>query len=158
MENTAPDLLQEFDDELNFRRASTGTRFANHLIDTICFWVLVYLLNAVGLYPYIRHTYQSLQDMQDYRFLARLENGLVDVVLLVLFYTVIEGATKGKTLGKVVTLTKVVKENGQPIEWKDAFRRSLSRIVPFEPLSTFGGFPWHDRWTRTVVIKDPHQA
>jgi hypothetical protein len=32
------------------------------------------------------------------------------------------------------------------------FFRSLCRLVPFEPLSGFG-YPWHDRWTKTMVIK-----
>jgi hypothetical protein len=35
-----------------------------------------------------------------------------------------------------------------------AFLRSLSRLVPFEPFSALKkpSYPWHDRWTRTLVI------
>ena len=35
-----------------------------------------------------------------------------------------------------------------------AFLRSLCRLVPFEPFSALKkpSYPWHDRWTRTLVI------
>jgi hypothetical protein len=47
----------------------------------------------------------------------------------------------------------VVKDNFSPITWKDAFIRSASRLVPFETLTGFGGYPWHDEWSKTRVIQ-----
>jgi len=69
------------------------------------------------------------------------------------YFTFMEGATGGKSIGKIITRSKAVKEDGTSITWNDALLRSLSRIVPFEPFSAFGGQPWHDRWTNTKVVR-----
>jgi uncharacterized RDD family membrane protein YckC len=63
------------------------------------------------------------------------------------------GITKGRSLGKWITGTVAVRLDGNTINWKDAFLRSLSRIVPFEPFSALGYAPWHDKWTETTVVK-----
>jgi uncharacterized RDD family membrane protein YckC len=65
-----------------------------------------------------------------------------------------EGSAKGKTLGKLITGTRALKMDGGNLTWKVAFMRSLCRIVPFEAFSAFGGNPWHDRWTDTIVVKE----
>ncbi len=39
------------------------------------------------------------------------------------------------------------------IDWKDALLRSLCRLIPFEAFSYFGGNLWHDKLTKTIVIK-----
>ncbi len=49
-------------------------------------------------------------------------------------YTLLEGAAKGKTLGKLITGTRALKIDGSNLTWKDAFLRSLCRIVPFEAI------------------------
>jgi uncharacterized RDD family membrane protein YckC len=59
----------------------------------------------------------------------------------------------GRTLGKLITGSKAVREDGTSLTWKDACLRSLSRMVPFEPFSALGGAPWHDRWTKTTVVR-----
>ena len=70
-----------------------------------------------------------------------------------LYYTVFEAAA-GRTLGKFVTGTKVVDQYGNKPSTKDAFLRSLSRFVPFEPFSFLGNTArgWHDTWTNTYVV------
>ena len=78
---------------------------------------------------------------------------LCAIVIIVGYYTVFEATTKGRTLGKFITGTQAVREDGSNITWKDAFIRSLCRLVPFEPFSTFGVLPWHDSWSKTIVIK-----
>ena len=60
---------------------------------------------------------------------------------------------KGYTVGKLITGTRAIREDGKELTFKNAILRSLSRMVPFEPFSAFGGSPWHDRWTKTRVIK-----
>jgi len=68
-------------------------------------------------------------------------------------YTFSEGASRGRSVGKLVTRTKVVKEDESEISWKDALIRSLCQLVPFEAFSAFDGYPWHDRWSHTKVIR-----
>jgi hypothetical protein len=57
-------------------------------------------------------------------------------------------------LGKLITGTRAIREDGVELNFKDAFLRSLSRLVPFEPFSIWSGNGiWHDSWTKTMVIK-----
>jgi len=64
-----------------------------------------------------------------------------------------EGLSKGRSLGKVITRTVAVNKDLSRIGWKQAFMRSLCRLIPIEPLSGLGGFPWHDEFTKTIVIR-----
>lgn len=65
-----------------------------------------------------------------------------------------EGFT-GKTIGKLLTGTKVVDSTGGPASIKTAFLRSLCRYIPFEPFSFLSSDArgWHDSITKTWVIK-----
>jgi uncharacterized RDD family membrane protein YckC len=78
---------------------------------------------------------------------------LIQYALFVVFYTLMEGLSKGRTLGKLVTGTHAIQEGGAPITWKNALLRSLCRIIPFEPVSGFNGYPWHDKMTETIVVR-----
>jgi len=78
---------------------------------------------------------------------------LVSIVNFLIYYTICEKAFKGKTLGKLITGTKAIRDDGKELSFKNALLRSLSRIVPFEPFSAFGGYPWHDSCTGTMGIK-----
>ena len=69
------------------------------------------------------------------------------------YYTICEKAFKGYTLGKLISGTRAIREDGKELTFKDALLRSLSRLVPFEIFSVFGDRPWHDAWTKTMVIK-----
>ena len=60
---------------------------------------------------------------------------------------------KGYTLGKLLTGTKAIRVDGLQMTFKDVVIRSLSRIVPFEVFSGLGDKPWHDSWSRTMVVK-----
>lgn len=148
------DLLQDVEQEIYLERASQGTRFANYIIDIIFFYVVMFIGGIVLAVANLKSSIPS-NDPYSYR---QTEAGTSAVIYLVayagfvLVYTIFEGATKGRTLGKLITGTKAVRFDGSPITWKDAFLRSLSRIVPFEPFSGFGT-PWHDTWTNTQVIK-----
>jgi uncharacterized RDD family membrane protein YckC len=78
---------------------------------------------------------------------------LIGVVNYLVYYTICEKGFKGYTLGKLVTGTRVIREDGDELTIKDALLRSLSRLVPLEIFSAFGGYPWHDSWTKTRVIR-----
>ncbi len=72
----------------------------------------------------------------------------------------------GKTLGKMVTKTKVVDLYGNKPTFKQIIIRYLVRLVPFEGLSFLGGsrnlasddkyrpVGWHDRLSSTYVIDE----
>lgn len=77
----------------------------------------------------------------------------VTILFFVVYYTFSEAVSRGRSLGKLVTRTKVVKLDDTEIGWKEAFICSISRLVPFEPFSALGGYPWHDAWSKIKVIK-----
>jgi len=125
--------------------ASVGQRLTNYLIDVLIYYAILVILGIVaGM-------------MSPEVFLEEGEGELiwylVAIITLVAYYTLTEGSS-GKTLGKRITRTQVISEDGESISYKTALLRTLCRMVPLEPLSIFfGGGMWHDRWTRTKVVK-----
>ncbi len=135
-----------FGEEHMFVPATTGQRFVNYLIDIIIYYALMF---AVGIFA-------GLTSPDSFADESETGAGWYVIALIIWlgYYTFSEGSS-GKTLGKLVTGTKVVSGTGDRISYKDAFIRSLCRLVPFEPLSIFfgqGGM-WHDKWSRTQVVK-----
>ncbi len=147
MEQSSPDLLNEFEGQVNLEPVSPGIRFANYIIDLIAFYALIFGAGIlIGIAAY------SNDSSLDGDVAPGLDL-IITIGIIVGYYTLLEGLTKGRTLGKLATGTIVLKEDGSQITFKDAFLRSLSRLVPFEPFSALGGKPWHDTWTHTVVVK-----
>ncbi|MEX6690285.1 RDD family protein [Danxiaibacter flavus] len=146
---TEPSLL-EIELGLDREPASLWQRFANFLIDRIVFCVFLFFLGFIAALVDARQTAIYVEEIKGNFFL----NYLVTCVVLMIFYTLVEGMCGGRTLGKLITRTRVVREDGAPFGWKDALLRSLCRVVPFEELSAFfgDGF-WHDKWTKTKVVK-----
>lgn len=68
-------------------------------------------------------------------------------------YGILAEASKGKTLGKALSTSKVVGANGSspPSLWQ-ACGRQLIRFIPFYPIFFALGMRWHDEWTNTQVI------
>ena len=68
----------------------------------------------------------------------------------------VEALFKGKSLGKLITGTRAVNEDGSNLSAKTALLRGLSRAVPFNAFSALGtpSYPWHDKWTNSYVIDE----
>lgn len=145
---TSPDLLEDIQVEQQYEDANNWLRLANYLIDLILF----YLVFIFGIGTIIVAT-QSEALIDGINNLPVLVDRLIGMVSYALFMSLIEGFSKGRSLGKLITGTKVVRWDNQSFGWGDAFGRSFSRIVPFEFLSIFWGSPWHDKWTDTRVVK-----
>jgi uncharacterized RDD family membrane protein YckC len=74
---------------------------------------------------------------------------------VVFLYYLVSEALFGRTLGKLVTDTRVVAESGgRPAFWQ-ILARSIYRFVPLEPFSLFNrhSIAWHDRWSKTRVVR-----
>lgn len=143
-------VLSEFN-EPKYKFATIGQRLLNVIVDTVAFYIVTFIAGVVaGL---IGAAMQSDSD--------KVLPGVVQLIFLfaflamyVLYYTLLEGS-KGKTLGKLLTKTKVVQIDGTPLGYKKAFVRSLCRLVPFEFISVFfGGLMWHDQWTYSMTVQD----
>jgi uncharacterized RDD family membrane protein YckC len=140
--NPQQDILSD-DLVINLQQANGGKRFANYLIDLVVFYIFAIILYVV----LVREDVLNLS-----------QNPLVDRLLTLICYGIFmgiyEGIFRGRTLGKLITRTRAVNEDGTTISLGTAFLRGVSRAVPFETFSAFGdpSYPWHDRWTHTYVI------
>lgn len=158
-ETTAPESQDLFTEEelFTYESASTGQRFLNYLIDGIAMqyglsYASGYLIGKIASIISPQWAYDTFVTRQN-SFDVLFSMYLVSILNFLVYYTFCELLFKGRTLGKLVTGTRAVREDGKELTLKDAFLRTASRVVPFEPLSAFGGYPWHDKWTKTLVIK-----
>lgn len=126
--------------------ATRGQRFANFVLDTIGYYVLIVIV-AVAL---------SLANPDFADMLADEGAGTYVVVIsLMLLYYVSCESLFGRTPAKLLTGTRVVAEDGSHPTLRKVLGRSLARMVPFEPFSCLGAPPvgWHDHWSRTRVVR-----
>ena len=119
-----------------------GIRFLNYLIDII---VLIAILAAVII--------GSVASGEDGTFGSQFMFNVVFYLIYLAYYFFCE-ISMGRTIGKLLTGTKVVSETGGKPSAGAILGRTFSRIVPFEPFSFLGNNSgWHDRWSHTVVTK-----
>jgi uncharacterized RDD family membrane protein YckC len=147
------DLLTEIREEVNYvDPVSRGIRFVNYLIDQITIGVIFngldYMFAATS-----NGNYGDEAILQGNMMVVWIRL-LYSLGVTVGYYTLFEAATKGRTLGKMLTNTTAITQDGSPFTFKHALLRSLCRLIPFEPLSAlFGYMPWHDSLTKTAVVK-----
>jgi uncharacterized RDD family membrane protein YckC len=79
------------------------------------------------------------------------EVGRVFLLVTPLYSTMLLEALFGRTLGKLLTGTRVIGVDRRKPGWGRAFLRMLVRCIPFEPLSLRKGVMWHDRLSGTRV-------
>lgn len=75
-------------------------------------------------------------------------------IIFIGYYTIFESHYQ-KTLGKLITKTKVVNFYGEKPSFQDIFVRSICRFIPFDRVSyLFMKNGFHDGISKTTVIKD----
>jgi uncharacterized RDD family membrane protein YckC len=141
------DLLQDVEQEIPLESATVGQRFLNMLIDLAGFFVIIIGFGFFGALVWGESFVEGLDSINP------IMDRILTSIAFGLYISVVEGLTKGRSLGKLVTRTKAVTIYNEPTTWSNSFARGFSRVVPFEALSAFGGNPWHDRWTDTRVVK-----
>lgn len=119
---------------------SKGIRFANFFIDYI---VIIIIFIFTGPFLFSESTITD-----------PLLSRLLGVMYFLIYYVTAEALTSGKTIGKLITGTRAVRIDGTRGDFGDFLKRSLSRIIPFEPFSMFGENAWHDSIPGMMVIKD----
>ncbi len=140
-------------DPLHYRPdllASKGQRFANFIIDLIFRMALVFafgLLAGALTYAGYDGMYLWIQNMD------RFSEYLLEWGLLAIYYLFMEMITQ-RTIGKLITNTKVVMEDGSTPPAGVIALRTLCRLIPFDAFSFFGdpARGWHDSLSHTYVI------
>jgi uncharacterized RDD family membrane protein YckC len=125
-------------DEIDWLDASGGARFLNLIIDLVCRMIFAYVVAFMLAIGGVRMDGAS---------------SIVFGLCSMLVYYVGFETLFGRTPGKLVTGTRVVKDDGSRLTFGDVLKRTLCRFVPFEPLSFLGDTRgWHDRWSSTRVV------
>ena len=149
------EVLTDIEQEIYMDPVSRGVRLLNYIIDQLMIFALFIFIIAVLFVIDNNHS----ADINDYWLLqqtvpAKIWQLVINMIAFISYYTVFEAATKGRTIGKLVTGSIAVTDSGNQLTFKIALLRSLCRLIPFEPLSAaFGDRPWHDSITKTTVIK-----
>ncbi|MEO0584715.1 MAG: RDD family protein [Bacteroidota bacterium] len=141
-EDRADEYNYEFEDTFSsdFRReaaiyyqtASSWQRLSNYFIDS--FAIMAFVGLVMGLLG---------------------EEFIVFIPFMHFFYYVISEKVWGKTLGKLITGTYVIAEDGAAPTTGQIIGRTLSRYIPFEVYSwIFAKYGWHDTLSKTRVIKE----
>lgn len=145
--------IDVFETVLNIdeRRVSRWLRFFNYCIDMLGFYAIVFGLSMFLAFiesPLLEYVISENTGTE-------LMMRLVYALLLALYYGASESIFNGKSLGKLITGTRVIHVDGSAISAATAFKRGFARIVPFEVFSAFSSpcCPWHDAWTDTAVVK-----
>jgi len=141
---------------MQYTTASQGQRFVNWLIDNL-------LMRFAMSYPAGMLLGFILAEVAPETLYEISDGGMSSMILLLayvvvifnylVYYTLCEKLFKGYTLGKLISGTRAIRQDGGELTFKDALLRSLSRLVPFEVFSGFNTFAWHDQWTNTMVVR-----
>ncbi|MFI5163053.1 MAG: RDD family protein [Sphingobacteriales bacterium] len=125
---------------------SIWLRLINLIVDLL--FIRLVLLRLV-VYPVVRQAIPSMATFSHESIL--LLSYLINAVVVFIYYFASESTT-GVTVGKLLTQTKVVTQDGNKPTTRTVLFRTLWRLVPFEPFSwvTYAG--WHDRKTNTMVV------
>jgi len=131
--------------------ASNNKRFLNYVLDHIFFmFVLVVIGFILGiLIALFNSTAISLwiQSLGDWGW------NLILLLISLTYYILFESLS-GRTLGKLITGTIVVNENGKKPDFGTIFKRSLCRLIPFNAVSFLfnPSLGWHDSISDTYVV------
>ncbi|MFV0536144.1 MAG: RDD family protein, partial [Dysgonomonas sp.] len=124
--------------EMGSNTVSSGIRFLNFLIDSLVFAFIILVFAYVLNVPLDSHI---------------LIRSFIVIVTYILYYLILEMKFQ-KTLGKMLTKTKVVTINEEVPSSTDIIIRSVVRIFPFDNFTFLlmrNGL--HDRLSNTKVVK-----
>lgn len=123
--------------------ADKGTRFGHNIVDTIGFYFIIFL-HAMILDGWLGIMPEGGSNWF----------GIYFFFLYVMYHALFEHFF-GKTPGKFLTKTKVVKKDGSNPTFMNILGRNTARLIPFDPLSyLFSDRGWHDQISDTYVVVD----
>lgn len=123
--------------------ASKGERLLHYIIDYTAEIALMVIIGMIFVPDWLASD-------------SPLPSYLLAIIAHFAYYVTLEHSMNGKTLGKLITQTRVVTHEGYHPALSVILLRTLCRLVPFEPLSFLFNEPggWHDMWSKTWVVKD----
>lgn len=132
--------------------AGKNKRFFNYVIDMIVMYMLIFFLGMIAAFIAILF---ELDDMLVWmQNIPTFQSYSIGICVVLLYYGLPE-TFSSRTLGKLITGTKVVMaETGTKPGTDIILKRTLCRLIPFEVFSFLGEHSrgWHDSISRTVVV------
>ena len=134
-------------------KANMGKRFLNYVIDLAFATVVIFFIFFLfGFISFVITWASNGENTEEISTMSPLVNRLIFLFLYVMILFFTEKFSKGRSLGKWITGTKVVKRDGTDLTTEDLLKRNFSRAVPFDQLSFLGNVGWHDSWSDTRVV------
>ena len=139
----AASSISTLDERLEAEPASATRRFWNFVIDLIA--IRLGLLVAEIAYG-LTFGLNALKELDGIEWWA------LYIACYIVYYSALE-IVFGRTLGKVITGTRVVTTDGHPLWLPTALVRTVCRLIPLEPVSfTLSETWWHDSLSKTQVV------
>lgn len=131
-------------EQISGEPASATRRFWTLVADTIVIRIGLLILEiAYG----VCYGLEALEELNGIKWWG------VYIIFYIAYYVVLE-VLFGRTLGKVLTGTRVVNSDGLALSIPAAVVRTLCRLIPLEPMSfSLGEAWWHDSISRTQVVR-----
>jgi uncharacterized RDD family membrane protein YckC len=143
------------DDMKSKTGASQMKRFLNLIIDSVVLQGLGFVAGAaLGALMAVSMVADHGSVTKDDEFQLQIVGAIAGLVINLLYYFFMELLFQ-RTLGKLVTGTMVISNDGGRPSMGQILGRSFARFIPFEWFSFFGGDPprgWHDSLSGTRVV------
>tara|TARA_R110002096_G_scaffold42144_15_gene113786 strand:+ start:15759 stop:16457 length:699 start_codon:yes stop_codon:yes gene_type:complete len=139
---TGQNVADEYE---TFEFAGKGQRLLNYFIDYLAVIGCGFLLGIFIAIAFGDEAFAVMESIPEF---------VLGFIIFSIYYIVTEGIWN-RSLGKLITGTKVVQEDGGRPTFAQIIGRTLCRFIPFEALSFLGeeGSGWHDSMSSTRVIK-----
>lgn len=153
------DLLGDLNDAPEeYVYATQGQRFVNWLVDNLLMRFTLTYVTSIMLGILLGALAPEILSKLVYRdggisWELFLLSYLIAIFNYLIYYTFCEKLFRGYTLGKLISGTRAIRQDGGELRFRDALLRSLVRLVPFEAFSGFNTLTWHDSWTDTMVVR-----
>jgi len=142
---------QEIIKQTEEKSVSSIVRFFHHCIDCICIFIILFLclLPIAAIFEYVLKIDFSIS--QPLLFLCEF----LFLLIVPFFYFYLMETKYQKTIGKFLTKTSVLKENGEKPTKQDIKTRTFCRYIPLDRISfLFVKNGIHDKLSNTILVKD----
>lgn len=143
-------------ERLKIEPAGRWRRFFNLLIDYACFTLLAMLmLMPYAMWLMMKGGDAAVATLEEPNF---LRDYAIGISAMLVYYIPMEGFF-GFTVGKLITGTRVVNEQGGKPRWGQVVGRTFARFIPFEAFSVLFANDkerrgWHDSLPKTYVVRN----
>ena len=131
--------------------ATGWQRFGNYIVDVVFIYLIIFIL--IILLSIVTAFFESYAFVEWMDTMSDLEGYLIYFAIMLSYFIFFEGFSS-RSLAKYITGTVVVLEDGSKPDLGTITKRTLCRLIPFDPLSFLSSNArgWHDSISDTYVV------